>query len=265
MSTSPIKALGLCFGIFLGTACVSTQTDPWYAEHEQRGASTRKGTRRLAMPAGVATGYQVDSTIKIVNANFGSDTHLTGDMIGRFGLGLRGEYFVADDWMLFLGGEQRIFKPDLGDDLITFGEASQIEFSVGSRYYLPWRMLDNRRLRGYLQTKLAYIPKVEFEMTSRLPFDPPLEDGILISQFEGSSYWSLAAGGGLSYELNKDWLVSLGFFYEWPLSTSDGVTGAELAQTTGNAFVDDILRALEYDVELQPEGWIAFLTMTYRF
>ena len=116
-----------------------------------------------------------------------------------------------------------------------------------------------------MQGKLAYIPEVEFTMTTRLPFDPPLNDAILVSPYSGSAYWSIGAGGGLSYQWTEEWTLNLGFFYEWPLSKSKGRSGADLVQSTGNAFVDNIMNALEYDIEIEPEGWIAFLELSYAF
>ena len=50
-------------------------------------------------------------------------------------------------------GEQRVFEPDLGTDLITFGESSQFETFLGTRYYLPWRYLKSQRLRSFLQAR----------------------------------------------------------------------------------------------------------------
>ena len=265
MSAHPFRIPALaCWAVFC-SACVSVREDASSTGDEMRGQATQAGTFAVSLLAGVATGYTVDSTLDVVDANFGGTTYLSGDLIGTYGLGLRAEYFMRDDWMLFIGGEQRVFQPDLGEDLVRFGEATQIETFLGTRYYLPWRALKNRRLRTFLQAKLAYIPRVEFDMTTRLPFDPPLEDGVLQSQFKGDEYWTMAAGAGLAYELTPAWMLSLGFFYEWPLGTSDGRADATLAQSTGNAFVDNILSALEYDVSLEPQGWIAFLNLSYAF
>jgi hypothetical protein len=231
------------------------RTEPW--------RTTRAGTKAVTLLTGVASDYEVDSTVTIANANFGEPSHLHGEMIGRYGFGLRGEYFVMDDWMLFLGGEQRIFEPDLGEELITFSESSQLEYFFGTRWFLPWRFLESQRLRAFLQAKVAYIPQVEFEMTTTLPFDPPLNDAVLVSPFKGGEYWSIGAGGGLAYQLDEAWMLSLGFFYEWPLTHSKGRAGSRLTQTTGNDFVDNIMNSLEYDIEIEPQGWIAFLNLSY--
>jgi hypothetical protein len=225
---------------------------------------TRAGTVGLATQISVFTDYQVDSTVEFVGANFGEPYQLSGEMIGRFGAGQRVEWYPVDDLSLFIGGEYRVFKPDLASDFITIGEASQTEFFLGSRWYLPLRFLESQRLRAFLHAKLAYIPVVEFEMTTRIPF-PNSPDAILLSPYSGSEYWSFGAGGGLSYQLSYHWLMNMGFFYEWPITYSTGRSGSELVQGTGDPFVDDLLSAIEYDVEIKPYGWIGLVELTYSF
>jgi len=232
---------------------------------EQVRSPTSAGTTAVALVAGVASVYEVDSTVTVVDANFGEPSRLHGDLEGRYGVGLQLEHFLLDDWMLFLGFEQRAFEPDLGDDNITFGESTQEEIFLGTRYLLPWSPLESGRLRPFLQTKLAWIPSVEFDLTTRLRFDPPLEDAVLVAPYRGSDYWTLGAGAGLAYELSEDCVISLGGFYEWPLSQSEGRSRSRLEQETGNSFVDNLLDGLEYDVEIEPRGWIAFLRISYAF
>lgn len=230
---------------------------PWRA--------TRRGTFAIEQAFGIASVYKVDSTVAISDANFGEPSQLHGDLEGKFGAALAGEYYALDDLALFLGAELRVFEPDLGTDLIQFGDIQQNEFFLGTRWFLPICSRWSQRLRPFLQTKLAYIPAVEFDMTTRVPFDPPLNDAVMVASFKGSSYWTLGAGGGLAYQWSKAWLVSLGFFYEWPLGESSGHSAARLTQSTGNDFVDDIFNSLEYDTTLEPEGWIAFLRISYGF
>lgn len=259
--TSSIGALCLVFA----TSCASLSRDVIPDLPAEPWRNTRAGTTAAALSLGVGSGYKVDSTVTVVGANFGEPSNLSGDMVGRYGFAFSGHYYFVDDWMLFVGAERRVFEPELGDDNISFGEASQNEFFLGTRYYLPMRFLESQRLRFFLQSKLAYIPKVEFDMTTRLEFDPPLNDAVLIAPYSGSDYWSLGAGAGLSYQFSQEVLVSWGFFYEWPLGLSKGRSTSELTQATGNSFVDDILDGLQYDVEIEPEGWIAFFNIAYAF
>ena len=50
-----------------------------------------------------------------------------------------------------------------------------------------------------------------------------------------------------------------------PLGTSEGRSKSELVEATGNEFVDNLLDGLEYDVEIKPQGWIAYLNLSYAF
>ena len=228
--------------------------DPW--------ETTRAGRTGLAFTSGVGTLYSVDSTVGVVDANFGDPSDISGDITGRLGLGVQAEYFPLDDWMVFAGVEYRLYDPDLGEELISFSSGQQFELFLGSRYYLPWRLLSDR-LRFFATGKVAWIPEVTFDLETRLPFDPPLQDAVLVAPFEGSSYWSAGVGWGASYRLAEQWTLSLLAYHEWSLSTSTGRSVASLEQSTGNAFVDDILDGLTYDVGIEPYGWIGFLSLSY--
>lgn len=265
MSLSTHRIAEFAILVFLGCSCASIKEDVIPELDAEPWRTTRAGTVSAAVKMGVGSDYKVDSTVSVVGANFGEPIDLHGEMVGRFGAGLQGEYFVMDDWMCFVGAEHRMFEPDLGDENITFGEATQNELYLGTRYYLPLRFLESQRLRTFVQAKFAYIPEVEFEMTTRLQFDPPLNDAVLEAPYSGSDYWSFGAGAGLSYQFSDEFLINWGFFYEWPLGTSKGRSRSTLVEETGNAFVDDILDGLEYDVEIEPYGWIAFLELSYAF
>lgn len=227
---------------------------------------TRAGSFGVGGALGVASGYEVDSVVAVRDANFGDPSSVHGDLDGKFGAALSAEYFVVDDLAVFAGAETRLFEPDLGQDLIQFGDIDQLEIFLGTRWFLPVRWLESRRLRPYLHLKLAYIPAVDFDMTTTLPFPDPLNDAVLRSPYRGSSYWSLGAGAGLAYRLSGHWYARLAFFYEWSLneSSASGVPSS-LQGTTGNAFVDDIMNALEYDISLDPQGWIGFAGISYVF
>jgi len=229
--------------------------EPWRA--------TRRGSWGPVLELGLHTGYEVDSRVEVVDANFGQPAFLHGELEGLFGAGLGLEYFVLDDVSLTAGAELRGFEPHLDDDLFQFDRISQLEYSLGLRYLLPLRLLRSGRLRPYVQTKLAYVPQVEVDMTAVLELPDPLEDVVLVSPYRGSSYTTLAAGAGLTYQLRDDLIARLGFFYEWAQSRSADRVPSVRQNSSGNDFIDDTLDLLEFDVELEPEGWIAFLGFTY--
>lgn len=225
---------------------------------------TQAGNFGIGASLGVASGYEVDSVVAIKDANFGEPSSVHGVMEGKFGAALSAEYFPVDDVALFAGVETRMFEPDLGEDLISFGDIEQLEVFLGSRWFLPTRWLDSQRLRPFLHAKLAYIPAVDFDMTTRIPFPDPLNDAVMISPYRGSSYWTMGAGGGLAYQLSEHWYARGAFFYEWAMSESSASSvPSSLQGTTGNDFVDGIMDSLEYDISLEPQGWIAFFGLSY--
>ncbi len=261
MPFSPFPATCALLGALLFSSCSSVvpelENEPWRL--------TRQGSLGVTGTLGIASGYEVDSTVGIVDANFGEPSSIHGDLIGTFGAGLGAEYFVFDDLSLFAGAELRMFEPDIGEELITFGDITTYEYSLGTRYFLPVRLLESGRLRPFLQGKVAWIPTVEFDMTTRLPFDEPLQDAVLVAPFSGSSYWSVGAGGGLAYQVTDDLYAHLSIFYEWARDKSAGRSTSALTQLTTNDFVDNILDGLQYDTTMEPEGWIAFLGFSYVF
>jgi len=229
--------------------------EPWRA--------TRRGSWGPLLELGLRTGYEVDSEVEVVDANFGEPAFLHGDLEGLFGAGLGLEYFVLDDVSLVAGAELRQFEPHIEDDVFQFDKISQVEYSLGLRYVLPMRLLRGGRLRPYLQTKLAYIPKVEYDMTTLFELPDPLDDVVLVSPYRGSSYTTLAAGAGLTYQLRDDLIGRLGFFYEWAQSRSTDRVPSLRRNSSGNDFIDDTLDLIEFDIDLEPEGWVAFLGFTY--
>jgi hypothetical protein len=252
-----VLALASCRG---GGPARPQVEEPWQ--------STRAGNFGVAANLGVASGYQVDSTIQVQDPNFPVDeTVLHGDLEGVFGGALGVEYYVVDDVALFAGAELRVFDPDLQDDVFSFGRIDQLEYYLGARYLLPMRWLENERLRPYLATKAAFIPSVDFDMTTRFELPDPLNDIQLLSPYRGSSYFTVAAGGGLAYEFQRNLIGRLGFYYEWALGDSSDVVPTERTTSTGDPTLDDFLDGvfedLQLDVSLEPQGWIAFVGFTY--
>ncbi|MCB9915265.1 MAG: hypothetical protein H6828_08960 [Planctomycetes bacterium] len=259
MSVRPRFLLACCAPL-LCLACRSAPEAPRAAWEP-----TRAGTFGVGAKLGLATGYEVDSVVAIDDANFGEPSGVHGEMKGKFGLGLAAEYWAIDDLAVFAGAEVRLFEPDLGSDLISFGDIDQLELFLGTRWLLPcgWRA---RRLRPFVHAKLAYIPGVDFDMTTTLPFPDPLNDAVLVSPYRGSGYWSLGGGLGLAYQLDEHWYAYLSVIYEWALTESKAYgVPTTLQETTGNAFVDNIMNSLSYDITIDPQGWIGFAGVSYGF
>ncbi len=249
--------------MLLGAASCKSWTEPPTTEPWR---ITRAGNFGVGLASALASDYEVDSVVAVRDANFGEPAGINGKLLGTFGAALSAEYFIIDDLALFAGGEARVFEPDLGQDLISFGEIEQLEWFVGTRWFMPTRWLETQRLRPYLHMKLAYIPQVNFDMTTTLPFPEPLNDAVLLSPYRGSSYWTLGAGGGLAYQLSENVYARLAVFYEWALNESKAsAVPSTLMGSTGNAFVDNVMNSLEYDISLEPRGWIAFFAISYVF
>ena len=233
------------------------------AQVEEPWTSSRAGNFGVTANLGLASGYEVDSTVEVQNPNFPvEETRLSGDLEGVFGAAFGVEYFVADDLSLFAGAELRVFDPELEDDVFEFGRIDQLEYYLGARYLLPFRWLRNERLRPFLATKAAYVPSVDFDLTTSFALPEPLNDIQLASPFRGSAYVSLAAGGGLAYELRRNLVARLGVYYEWALGDTSDVVPTERTSSTGDPaideFLDGVFQELQLDVSLEPQGWIAF-------
>jgi hypothetical protein len=261
MMPSHLVAGAALLGVLLCCSCQSTPTDlenePWRL--------TRQGSLGVNGILGIGSDYEVDSTVQVVDANYGGESKIHGVLDGTFGAGLGAEYFIFDDFSLFAGAEMRTFEPDIGEELITFGDITTYEYSLGTRWFLPVRFLENGRLRPFLQGKFAYIPSVEFDMTVRLPFDDPLQDAVMVAPYSGTSYWTWGVGGGLAYQVTDNLLIDLSVYYERSMNRSSGRSTSTLAQSTGNDFVDNIFNGLQYDTTMRPEGWIGFLRLSYLF
>lgn len=253
-----LAALSACQGG--GARAVTRVDEPWQ--------SARAGNLGLAANLGIASGYEVSSSIEVQDPNFPvEETLLEGDLEGVFGGALGFEYNVVDDLALLAGFEYRVFDPELEDDVFEFGTIEQFEYYLGARYLLPVRWLPSERLRPWLAAKAAYIPSVEYDLTTRFELPDPLNDIELYSPYRGSSYFTLAAGAGLAYELRRDLIGRLGFYYEWSLGESSDVVPTERAGSTGDPvldeFLDGVFQDLQLDVSLEPEGWIAFVGLTW--
>lgn len=222
------------------------------------------GRIALTGDLGVGNDHLVDSTLEVEDPNFAVDTvELSGDLKGVFAGGLGVEYFLLDDFSLNLGAEYRVFEPDVSVDEFSFGKMSQLEYFLTARYLLPVRWLKNERLRPFVMSKLAYIPSVNFDLETSFDLPDPLNDITLTSPYRGGSYWSLAAGAGLAYQFADSFVGRIGVLYEWALTDSSATIPTSRTNSTGDPtideFLDDVFDELEFDVTLQPRGWVAYV------
>jgi hypothetical protein len=258
IALSVLLALAACRG--RGPHSTTRVDEPW--------RSSRAGNFGLAGNLGVASGYEVSSTIEVLDPNFPVEaTQLAGDLEGVFGGALGVEYYLFDDIALVAGAEYRVFDPMLEDDVFQFGTIEQFEYYLGAHYLLPMRWLPSERQRPYLATKAAYVPSVEYDLTTRFDLPDPLNDIELLSPYRGSSYVTLAAGAGLAYEFQRTLVGRLGYYYEGSLGETSDTVPTERISSTGDPTIDDFLDSvfeeLQLDVSLDPQGWIAFVGLTY--
>ncbi len=229
---------------------------------------TRRGSTGIAGFSGLFSGYEIDSSIQIIDPNFPTDPiDLGGDGKGILDLGLGLEHYIWDDLSLTVGAELRMLEPALADSDFELDTLQQLEYFTSLRYVLPLRLLESGRLRPYVQAKFAYIPEVNLDISTVLAFSEfgQFEDVVLAAAFDGDSYYTLALGGGLIYQLRDNLVARFGFFYEFAGDISEGIVDADPQNSSGNSFIDGSLEDLRFSVELEPSGWIAFGGLTWFF
>lgn len=226
------------------------------------------GRIALTSDLGVGNKHAVSSTLEVQDPNFPVETvSLAGELDGVFAGGLGVEYFVFDDVSLNLGAEYRVFDPDVSVDEFSFGTMEQFEYFLTLRYLLPVRWLDSERLRPFVMTKLAYIPSVDFDLTTAFDLPDPLNDLVLTSPYSGGAYWSLALGAGLAYQFADSFVGRLGVVYEWAITQSMESIPTDRTNSTGNPtideFLDGVFQDLEFEVTLEPRGLVAYVGLLW--
>ncbi len=235
---------------------------------ETRWQLTDRGSTGIAGFSGLFSDYEIDSSIQIIDPNFPTDPiDLGGDGKGILDLGLGLEHYIWDDLSLTVGAELRMLEPALADSDFELDTLQQLEYFTSLRYVLPLRLLESGRLRPYVQAKFAYIPEVNLDISTVLAFSEfgQFEDVVLAAAFDGDSYYTIAVGGGLIYQLRDNLVARFGFFYEFAGDISEGIVDADPQNSSGNSFIDGSLEDLRFSVELEPSGWIAFGGLTWFF
>jgi hypothetical protein len=108
---------------------------------------------------------------------------------------------------------------------------------------------------------------VEFNLKTSFELPDPLNDITLTSPYRGGEYWSLAAGTGLAYQFADSFVGRLGVMYEWALGESQATIPTSRDNSTGNPtideFLDGIFEELDFDVSLEPRGWVAYVGLVW--
>ncbi|MAF67589.1 MAG: hypothetical protein CMJ84_18280 [Planctomycetes bacterium] len=229
---------------------------------------TRRGATGIAGFSGLFSGYDIDTSVTLINPNFPTDPiEMAGAGKGILDPGLGLEHFLLDDLSVTIGAELRILEPALVDSSFDLDTIHQLEYFTSLRYILPARFLKTDRLRPFVQAKFAYIPEISLDISTVLEFSEfgQFDDVVLAAPFDGDSYYTLSVGAGFIYQLRDNLVARFGFFYEMPGDVSEGLVDAEPQNSSGNEFIDDSLDGLQFDVEIEPAGWIAFGGLTWFF
>ena len=89
-----------------------------------------------------------------------------------------------------------------------------------------------------------------------------------------SVFTSTGTGGGNESTILTSWvplahqgMILVGLPYSAPdlADISEGIVDADPQNSSGNSFIDDSLEELQFGVEIEPSGWIAFGGLTWFF
>ena len=236
--------------LFLGSCAAPPLVgDPWEA--------TRAGSWGIGLRPALFTVYGIDG--EFVSKNFAPPpdeivSHDEGDIVGRFGLALEGQYFVTDRLCVALGADRRVY--DIEHLTPTPELDTNVDRIVSLQYYGSLRYLlsplgESRRWRPYGQVSLAWLPGVD------VGFEVDLSDygsSNLDIETKGKGYWVGGVSTGMLYHWRTRWVVEAGLLYEFPITTLEADLGFELGPTY-----------LPLDAEFRPQGWVGFCGLSYYF
>lgn len=242
----------LCAGL---TGCLGLpsrpelQREPW--------AAFQPGTVGIGIRPGLFTLYGIDGEFESQNLVTGDPVNLadSGDLVGRFGLALRGELFLSEEVQVSLGLDYRLYDienltPIQGlDVLLDTAQSNQVY--VGYRYNFP-PFEPHPRTRPFLQATISYLPGFDI-------------DGIVdLSSFGSSSLpvststdgsWVWGAATGMVHQWSDSTFLEWGVLYERPLTDLDAVI----------SFNHPSLALPDIQSELRPTGFIGFVGLSTYF
>lgn len=177
----------------------------------------------------------------------------SGDIVGRYGVGLQFDYRV-NHWLEFsLGADTRSYDVEGLNPIpkfdITVDSVDSTQFYVSVRN--PLRPLGAAgRWQPFTELSLHYLPGVDigFEVDVGLPSN-------LILETKSDGYFIGGLTVGCLYRWRPRWLLQLGTTYEIPLTKMDADFSFEL-------FPGQIV---PLTAELEPSGLIGFVGISYLF
>jgi hypothetical protein len=222
-------------------------TEPW--------ADLAPGQVSISVKPDLFTLYGIEAELTAETPAKGTLTSEdSGDLAGRFGLGVRAEVALRADLVAFAGAEWRVYDIedlDLIEELdVSIKTVESLQYAAGVRkLFAP--LAAAPRWRPWAELSLAYLPTVDvgFEVdlsefgSSNLKIDT-----------EGEGLWVGGAAGGLVYRLSEHLTGELGALYEVPLNDMQ----TDLSFSIGSSEVP-------MDADLRPQGLIGFCALAWRF
>ncbi len=153
----------------------------------------------------------------------------TTDLDPVFGIGLKYQRYLTNNWMVGVILEHRIFDPEatrpLGAD-VDIDDFGTNHIILDARYQFD--PIDKaERFRPFVGVQFGYVPEVSADGETRYDAIGPLGIGATTEELslEGDSFFTLGFVAGGSYLLRESMTLDLGIFYEYALDpTEDQLT-----------------------------------------
>ncbi len=249
LKSGALRSLGLAL-IAGSTASCMTQLDStaW--------SRIGKGTHTVGASSGWAF-YEADVELTDLDGSpdLGTGSQKT-DLDPIFGAALKYNYFIADNYALGFIYEARTFDPDPVaplDSPIDADEYTSSHFLLSTRYWSDPVGASNR-WKWFTGLDLNYSPGVALDAT--VLYAPGFQERLSL---DGDEFFTLNPVIGTSYLLRDQLSMELGFFYEFPIDSSDDTLTLNIPNGLGGTDANTI------DGSLEPQGLIFFAGLTYYF
>lgn len=149
----------------------------------------------------------------------------TTDLDPVFGIGLKFQRYLTNNWILGLIYEYRIFDPESTRPLsadVDIDDFGTNHFILDARY--QFNPIDKaERFRPFVGVQLGYVPEVRADGETR--YDPVGPLGISATReelsLEGDAFFTLGFVAGGSYLLRDSMTLDFGIFYEYALNPTE--------------------------------------------
>ena len=240
--------------ILLALPCVACRSE-WLAPPlaAEPWSHLEPGALGVAIKPGLFTLYGVDGDFEAETPASGTLTETdSGDLVGRFGLAVRGELALSEELVAFAGVDYRVYDIDglnpIQDLDVTVETVDSLQYTAGLRYYLePFERAP--RLRPWCEASLSYLPGVDVGFEVDLS---SFGSSNLSIETESGGYWVGGLAGGVAYRWTDRWTLDLGAVYEVPLSRMDTDLTFEIGTSEVPMFG-----------KLRPRGIIGFFGLTW--